>query len=145
MKARTEILNGAVVIPVEDPAVRLPERGLKSRGEFHITLLSPPEVEELRERKGWDEEKFEKRMTGVKVSGIPKYECLGKQEEGENAVYFIVVDWPGGQDFRRRRGFGRKDMHVTLGFRESDIYDAPKGVATCIRKFRKKLKYRSPQ
>jgi len=140
MKTRTEILNGAVVIPVADPGVRLPERGLQSRGEYHITLLTPPEGEEFREKKGWDEEVFEKRLTGIKVSGIPKYECLGKQEEGENAVYFIVVSWPDAQAFRRRRGFDPKDMHVTLGFRDSDIYDAPKGVATCVRKFRKKIR-----
>lgn len=137
---RTEILNDAVVIPVGNPRVRLPETGLKTRGEYHITLLSPPESVELRERKGWDEEKFREKMEGAKVSGVPKYECLGKQEEGENAVYFIVVDWPAGQKFRRRFGFEPKDMHVTLGFRESDIYDAPKGVASCIRKFKKKVK-----
>jgi hypothetical protein len=135
---RTEILNGAVVVPVEDPKVKLPERGLQSRGEFHITLITPPEGLELMEGVGWSAEEFGEKMAGLEIRGEPTYVCLGKQEEERNAVYFIVVRWRAAQYWRAKMGLPPKELHVTLGFRESDIYDGPRGVETCIRKWGQK-------
>jgi hypothetical protein len=135
---KTTILEGAVVVPVKDPRVSLPERGLQSRGEFHITLLTPPEGVEMMEGVGWSLVEFEEKMTGLEIRGEPEYVCLGKQEEGSNAVYYIVVRWRAAQYWLAKLGLAPKDLHVTLGFRESDIYEAKKGVETCIRKLGKK-------
>lgn len=135
---KTRILEGAVVVPVRDPRLSLPERGLQARGEFHITLLTPPEGVEMMAGVGWSPEEYGEKMAGLEIRGEPTYVCLGKQEKGSNAVYYIVVRWRAAQYWRAKLGLAPKDLHVTLGFRESDIYDAPKGVETCIRKLGKK-------
>lgn len=135
---KTEVLSGAVVVPVKNPRVKLPEKGLLSRGEHHVTLMTPLEGEELSSEMGWSPEEFEAHMTGRSIRGTPTYVGLGVQENGHNAVYFIVVQWKAAQMWRAKMGLDPKDLHVTLGFREEDIHEVPKGHETIIRKLRQK-------
>ena len=121
-----------VGVPVNDPHVELPEQGLKRRGEYHITILSPDEMRMLMDRHGWTWEVLHTKLNGAPIHGSPKYLCLGKAEKESNAVYYIVVEWPDLQDIRRKMGFDPKDLHITLGFREGDIHDVPKNASTCI-------------
>jgi tRNA nucleotidyltransferase (CCA-adding enzyme) len=123
-------------VPVSDPKVRLPEAGLKDRGEFHITVINPDETRELMDRKGWTIERLRSEIEGHRFQSRPDYRCLGRAEDGENAVYFIVVKWPEAQEFRERLGLGPYDFHITLGFRTNDIHGIPKNASACIGKLR---------
>ena len=122
-----------VEIPVADPQVALPEEGLKTRGEYHITVVTPPEMKEILDRHGWNWETLHTKINGAPVEGKPRYVCLGKQEKGDNAVYYIVVEWGEVNEIRRKMGLQAKDLHVTLGFRQEDIHDVLKNQGTCIR------------
>jgi hypothetical protein len=134
------LLKGALVVPVPNPRVNLPEKGLQIRGEYHITILEPDEVGDLQDRKGWRPEQLAEKFVGQVVPGEPKYGCLGRQVEpgkdaddpSANAVYFIVVDWSEAQDLRHRLGFEPTDLHVTVGFRQKDIHGVPKDASTCL-------------
>jgi len=123
-----------VGVSVPNPRVRLPEKGLESRGDYHITLLSPDEIGELLTRKGWTPDQLKAALEGEAVEGSPEQACIGKQEKGDNAVYYVVVRWPEAQEFRKRLGFEKTDLHITLGFRKSDIHGVPKNSSTCISK-----------
>ena len=105
------------VLSAEDSALLPP--GLKDRGEFHITIIGPPEMKAV--PKGT----FEK---GVKyeIGGAPSYRGLGRAVDGANEAYFMVIDWPEAQQFRAKYGLGEKDLHVTVGFKEKDIHNVRK-------------------
>ncbi len=137
---RIAVQKDYVGIPVRNPRVRLPEKDLQSRGEYHITIFSPDEMHELMSRKGWTAEKLKDELEGVEIEGEPKYVCLGKQEKDDNAVYYVVVRWSEAQEFRRRYGFDKTDLHVTLGFRTSDIHNVRKDSSTCIGKLREDVR-----
>lgn len=123
-------------VPVSDPRVKLPEPDLADRGEHHITIITPDETHDLLTRKGWKAEKLRADIEGHRFETAPKYVCLGKQEKGDNAVYYIVVRWPEAQEFRARFDLEQQDLHITLGFRTADIHDVPKNSSTCIGKLR---------
>lgn len=131
-----EVQNNALVVPVENPNIDLPESNLKTRGEYHITIISPPELSSAIKKGVWASmEVVSDLVKDWKITGEPKYVCVGKQEAGDNATYFIVVDWPEAQEFRKEQFFlNKRDLHVTLGFRQSDIHDVPKDASTCVQK-----------
>lgn len=127
-------VDDALIVPVPNPRIRVPEKGLKSRSEYHITILDPDEWHDLLGRKGWT---AEEALDNLKpFQSHPKYVCLGRQERGMNAVYFVVVYWPEAQEFRAQLGLGRKDLHITVGYREADIHGVPKDRSTCVGKVR---------
>ena len=130
-----EVRNNALVFPVDPPNVEAPEPGLKTRGEYHITIVSPPELSSAIKNGTWGSISAVAELAkDWKITGEPKYVCIGKQEKDDNAAYFIVVDWPEAQEFRKEQFFlGKKDLHITIGFRQSDIHDVPKDKTTCVR------------
>jgi tRNA nucleotidyltransferase (CCA-adding enzyme) len=131
-----EVRNNALVVPVENPNIAPPEPNIKTRGEYHITIVSPPELSSAIKNGTWSSmEVVSDLAKDWKITGDAKYVCVGKQEKGDNATYFIVVDWPEAQEFRKEQFFlNKRDLHITLGFRQSDIHDVPKDASTCIQK-----------
>ena len=130
-----EVRNNALVFPVDPPNVEAPEPGLKTRGEYHITIVSPPELSSAIKNGTWGSIAAVAELAkDWKITGEPKYVCIGKQEKDDNAAYFIVVDWPEAQEFRKEQFLlDKKDLHITIGFRRSDIHDVPKDKTTCVR------------
>ena len=53
-------------------------------------------------------------------------------EGNTNEAYFIVVEWKSFNEWRKKRGFEEKDLHITLGFKEKDIHDVKKDTSTLI-------------
>lgn len=133
-----EVRNNALVVPVENPNIAPPEPNLKTRGEYHITIVSPPELSSALKKGTWSSmEVVSDLAKDWKIVGDPKYVCIGKQEKGDNATYFIVVDWPEAQEFRKEQFFlDKRDLHITLGFRQSDIHGVPKDASTCMQDFK---------
>ncbi len=133
--------KGYVYYPVNKPSCDLPE-GLKDRGEFHITIVEPPEVSKMKKAvreehqfsDGETEAYVKKAFDSLEVSGEPQYIGLGKQGTPDgNEVYFIVVRWPEAQELRKRFGLGVKDLHITVGFKDKDIFNVPKDETTLVK------------
>jgi len=119
--------NGYLGVPVDKPILdaddqALLPQGLLNRGEYHITIVSPPEMRQLKKTKGWVFDQDDVYL----IPGSPHYRGLGKVTEGSNAAYFMIVDWPGAQQVRAEWGLSPKDLHVTMGFTEKDILNVPK-------------------
>ena len=112
------------------------ERKLKSRGEAHITIITPPEFEILKSK-----------LSPIRIHALAssflkkpiffKHVCLGqgekKTKDQTEQVYFIVVAAPELLKLRRALSeeghFNKKDFdpelffpHITLGFTERDLY-----------------------
>jgi len=128
---------------------------LKSRGEAHITVITPPEA------KGWftdkkginylisiDEliAKYSKTIQTTRFRPV----CIGKQSNSQgNIVFYLVVDSPALLKIRKeiqteletRAQFSNKTTffkasdyypHITIGFVGSDVHGVSKGVETCV-------------
>src|SRR3990167_11038845 len=80
-----QLFQNALIVSVPNPRVRLPEKDLQTRGEYHITILDPDEIGDFVRRKGWDDAKLRNELEEMHIDGDPEYVCLGKQEKGDNA------------------------------------------------------------
>jgi tRNA nucleotidyltransferase/poly(A) polymerase len=130
--------NGYVYLPVTKPPYSIPD-GLKNRGEFHITIIEPPEVSKIAKTlKGQGlssaevDAQLKTKVGALTVDGEPQMIGLGKQTSGGNETYFAVVKWPEAQLLRDQLGLPSKDLHITLGFKEKDIYGVPKDETTLV-------------
>lgn len=118
-----KVKNGYLSVSVPRPElgeeeILLPE-DLLDRGEWHITIITPPEMRTLKKNKvTLDETVF--------IPGEPHYRGLGRATDGANTVYFVVVDWPEAQDFRAQFGLPPHDFHITMGFTQKDIHNIRK-------------------
>lgn len=125
METIARVQNGYLAVDVPRPnlgeeEILLPPN-LKNRGEWHITIIRPPEMKVLK--------KLGKPLNNgdaIAISGSPVYKGLGKVSDGENEAYFVVIDWPEAQKFRAQYGLPSLDFHITMGFSNKDIHDVPK-------------------
>lgn len=129
---------------------------LKTRGEAHITVITPPEAQGWfnADKKGINflistEEIQQKYMLSMQKTGF-EVVCLGKQEDGMGKVaYYLVVKAPEllamreeiQLELERRALFTGKSTsfkankfyaHITLGFIKGDVHGVSKGPETCI-------------
>jgi hypothetical protein len=97
---------------------------LRDRGEHHITVVSPAELEQL----------IESGMAVSATNQSMQYRLvgLGRTQLGGDTTYYVVCESEGLQQFRASLGLGRKDFHVTLGFKEADVHEAVKDASTLI-------------
>jgi len=117
------IFDHYLFLPVQPPILSTKEQallsGLKTRGEYHITIINAEEIASL------PPDTFEKD-TRYEITGEPIQRGLGKAEQGKDVVYFIVVDWPEAQKFRAQFGLPPRDFHITMGFSNKDIHNVRK-------------------
>lgn len=108
---------------------------LKSRGEAHITLITPPEYKIL--RKTLSRADIQSTIDETQVLKAPyKLTCVGKGVVKEKATFYVVVESDDYLHFRKilaekfiARG-GAKDSfqplvfypHVTVGFTDKDLH-----------------------
>ncbi|WP_141735817.1 2'-5' RNA ligase family protein [Oligoflexus tunisiensis] len=111
---------------------------LQSRGEAHITVISPSELSALRSRLSL--EQINGTMAKLSLQSIPfQLHCLGKSQlkEGERrlAAYYLLVQAPGLLQVREKlrqqfaaaggdkQAFVVEDYqpHITVGFTERDL------------------------
>lgn len=112
---------------------------LQSRGEAHITVITPPEMTVLRTRLSL--EQINGTIEKSRIQSIPiQLQCLGrgllKQGDRKLATYFIVVQAPGLLQLRERlrqqfiAAGGEKQAfsverfrpHITVGFTDRDLH-----------------------
>jgi hypothetical protein len=100
----------------------------------HITIVSPPELKALTERRAetLSKKDFHKgaisKITdyygNVDTWGKPIDLGVGSCRNGDNISYFKVIHWPMGQNIRHV-GFGLKEIyhfHITVGFYPTDVH-----------------------
>jgi hypothetical protein len=113
---------------------------LKSRGEAHVTVITPPEFKILSEHLGMQE--IEAVAQSMSIQTTPfNLLCLAEAthpKESKLQTYFIVVESPGLLEIRReifRRfvaaggdphalGNANYFPHITVGFSDRDLYDS---------------------
>lgn len=112
-----------IFLKVKRPALSAEDEklliGLKNRGEYHITIINKKEVADLPPNIFEVDQRYE-------ITGEPIYRGLGRVIDGDNIVYFIVIDWPEAQKFRSNFGLAPVDLHITMGFTRSDIHGVRK-------------------
>lgn len=58
---------------------------------------------------------------------------LGRVNQGSaEEAYFRVIEWESANRFLERCGLGRKDFHVTVGFKNKDIHNVSKNAHTLV-------------
>jgi len=126
--------KGTVAVHAERPRFTLPP-DFQSRGEYHITLLDPSDLKALRSSRGWSNKELSVWLTsleGTAISGTPRSLGIGTVVDGDNQAYFEVLEWPEAQQWRNSLGLGHKDLHITAGFKDSDIHGVPKNRSTLV-------------
>lgn len=110
------------------------QRTSRDMDGYHITLISRREMDDMKP-------KFEDASYGKAfLADLKAIENnwtvlgLGKYTKTDNEAYFIVIDWPSGQEFLKKRGLPSKDFHITLGFKSQDIHDVAKDESTIFLK-----------
>ncbi len=137
---------GWLALPVSHEAVQKLVAGiehirgieLQDRGESHITVITPPEAQSIREQAGIPIEALE-------AYALPKLEAarwqvlgVGSARDLLKQTFFLVVDSPDLLALRRdladvfqldRDTFdpAAQDFHITIGFVQSDIWGVDKG------------------
>jgi len=84
----------------------------------HLTVVAPGEIEKL------SDEQLN-MLTGQEVPVV--LGGIGKVDNAESASYFVACTSHHIAYLRSRSDLGPRDLHVTLGFEPTDIYDMSKG------------------
>lgn len=83
---------------------------------FHITALSPKETRQL-------------KKSGTKIE-MPDFKInftgIGSVQDGEKEAWFITVDSPEIDEYRKTLNLPKHHLHVTIGFKNGDIHNKPK-------------------
>ncbi len=97
---------------------------LKNRGEAHMTVVTPPEMQSLDKS---SRAKFLEQLNGIDwTQKIITPICLGRgfsDLDGQReSTYFIVVDSPAVNAVREKFGLKHFFPHITLGFSKRDLH-----------------------
>lgn len=121
---------------------------LKSRGESHITVITPPEFEALSKKISIQDINKIALDSDIQHSSFDKI-CVGEGQKDDLKTYFVVVSSPSLLAIRKtiskqfaKNGGQAKDFkaenffpHVTIGFTERDLFESDgvvKDAASCI-------------
>jgi hypothetical protein len=80
--------------------------GAPGRREFHVTVLSPPELAGL--------PKDKRAKLGTAIPGGPVSSAVVNKPIGDAPGWQLKISWPEAQKFRAELGLGEKDFHVSL-------------------------------
>lgn len=103
----------------------------RDQQSFHVTLINPIEYQHV------DKQLVEQLLSpSINISFSSQLQVtllgLGKAEKAGKSSYFVVAQSHDAQLIRQRFLLNHKDLHVTLGFEPSDIYDVKKDSSTLI-------------
>lgn len=99
------------------------QQQLRDSERHHVTVVTPIEYPKLPAQATVP---FNAYPVQVSLLGV------GHIAEGDNEVYFIVCESPAVQAIRAALGLASADLHITLGFKQQDIFDQPKNRSTLL-------------
>lgn len=99
------------------------KRAKRDGENFHITLFSVPEYNRSKEELS----KYIDTQISFNIIG------LGKLNRNDNEAFYLIVQSSELNSIRTDNDFKPKDLHITLGFKEKDIFDH-KGLDTMVLK-----------
>ncbi|WP_375331834.1 hypothetical protein [Candidatus Tisiphia endosymbiont of Temnostethus pusillus] len=94
----------------------------RDAGKYHITIVRPDEYKALNQ----DFSSFIGYPMSVRCFGI------GNIKEGDNETYFLVCQSQNAANLRQHLKLPTQNFHVTLGYKETDIFDRPKDKSSLI-------------
>ncbi|KXZ46244.1 hypothetical protein GPECTOR_45g114 [Gonium pectorale] len=119
------------------PAGHVAHRVARDGPHHHVTLVTPPEMEELTSGYGMDpKDAYDRVVSEIGPSGgawlplgLGRAACPASGSE----ALFLLVAWPAGHAARAALGLQRRQhFHVTLGFSRTDVHDRPKGLTALV-------------
>ncbi|KAG2487282.1 hypothetical protein HYH03_014123 [Edaphochlamys debaryana] len=130
--AQAAMASGAV------PAHHAANRVKRDGPSHHITLITPPEMHELRKKHGMSPERaFEGVVAQIGAAGgawLPLGVGRADSRRSGDEARYLVVAWPAGREARAAVGLAAREQpfHVTLGFDLQDVHGVPKGLSTLV-------------
>lgn len=109
----------------------------RDNGNYHITIINPKDIKSLyKNNPSWKEKlnDFVDQEISISFLGIGKAEKQ-KSDNPElfDRAYFAVVENPLLLQIREHIGLeNTQDFHVTLGFKDKDVFNVSKGVDSII-------------
>ena len=108
------------------------QQARRDHQQFHLTLVNPIEYRTINKalvnKVLEDNSSFNNQATiNVTLLG------LGHVNKDNKSTYFVVAQSDNGQLIRQNLLLNRKDFHVTLGFKPSDVYGVSKGIETLMK------------
>jgi hypothetical protein len=119
------------VKPELDFGPHLQARVKRDGNDFHVTMVSKADLEQLKIE---DNESSRKALMD-KVEKIPDDWTdvgLGIVQDGKDEAYFVLIDWPSANQWRKEMGLGDKDFHITVGYQYNDVHSKVKDRSTLI-------------
>lgn len=87
---------------------------------FHVTLIDPKEYRKLKKN----------------VSPLPSYTMtlggIGTVSDGDKQAWFITCTSPEVDKWRAQLGLSKKHLHITIGFRNGDVFTVPKDESSIV-------------
>ncbi len=108
------------------------QQAKRDHQQFHLTLINPIEYKTIDKaliNKVLKAHLFSNNQATLNVTLLG----LGNVNKDNKSTYFVVAQSDNGQLIRQQLLLKRKDFHVTLGFKPSDIYGVSKGIETLIK------------
>lgn len=98
----------------------------RDNGEYHITVINVIEYNKLIKKMGMD--KFTESLQKVLSFEIDDMKLLGlgSASRKENKAYFVVCESDKLDSVLSRYELGKKDFHITLGFKYKDVFGVRK-------------------
>eukprot|EP01120_Amphizonella_sp_Union-15-10_P001169 TRINITY_DN11223_c0_g1_i1.p1 TRINITY_DN11223_c0_g1~~TRINITY_DN11223_c0_g1_i1.p1 ORF type:complete len:132 (+),score=25.76 TRINITY_DN11223_c0_g1_i1:511-906(+) len=112
------------------------KREKRDGNEFHITIINRGELESLGWGQNLDDYVFMKNIM-TSVSEIPDNwtdEGVGSAAVAGQEAYFKVILWPAANQFRKSLGLPVADFHITVGFKEHDLFGVDKSINSLLKK-----------
>lgn len=117
--------------------VEIQQPGFVHLADHHLTVMDRSDVAKLKLTRCMSNREIELWIADLAViTDIPSEPTrvgLGRIDDGANAVYFDVYDWPEMQAWRAAFGLPPKDAHVTLAVRGADIHGRAKDRSTLVK------------
>lgn len=139
---------GRFGVPAEDVA----RQQARDRGEHHVTILAPPEAQEILAKIAADLREKDPELSKTKaerearhalqalmddaehgIKGHPKVLGFGRAVSADgHTCHFYVVEWPEVQEWRSWFGLGPIQLHLTVAFSHQDLVGVDKGIAALL-------------
>jgi hypothetical protein len=135
VKAEQEKAERVLVTALgEERAQKLIANRVRRDGDkAHVTLAGPQDgkkaVDYVASTRGVSKSDAQKIIAMLPLDGGWRPKGVGSAASGTKVAYFVVVDWPGGRDFRASLGLSPEgqDFHITVGFGDDgDVHGVPK-------------------